>query len=72
MIKDGIKTEEYREIKPYWIKRLGKPYSKVCFHRGYNTRDTMSFQITDIKQGVGRSEWGAINDKLYIISFTKY
>lgn len=22
MIASGIKTEEYREIKPYWIKRL--------------------------------------------------
>ena len=22
MIESGIKTEEYREIKPYWIKRL--------------------------------------------------
>lgn len=20
MINDGIKTEEYREIKPYWVK----------------------------------------------------
>lgn len=24
MIGGGIKTEEYREIKPYWIKRLVK------------------------------------------------
>ena len=22
MIESGIKTEEYREIKPYWIKRF--------------------------------------------------
>lgn len=22
MIESGVKTEEYREIKPYWIKRL--------------------------------------------------
>lgn len=22
MIETGIKTEEYREVKPYWIKRL--------------------------------------------------
>lgn len=25
MIESGIKTEEYREIKPYWIKRLVDP-----------------------------------------------
>lgn len=24
LINSGIKTEEYREIKPYWIKRLTK------------------------------------------------
>lgn len=23
MIESGEKTEEYREIKPYWVKRLG-------------------------------------------------
>ncbi len=22
MIESGVKTEEYREIKPYWVKRL--------------------------------------------------
>ena len=22
MIESGVKTEEYREVKPYWIKRL--------------------------------------------------
>lgn len=24
MIESGVKTEEYREIKPYWVKRLLK------------------------------------------------
>lgn len=24
MIESGVKKEEYREIKPYWIKRLAK------------------------------------------------
>ena len=24
MIESGVKTEEYREIKPYWMKRLLK------------------------------------------------
>lgn len=26
MVKDGIKTEEYREIKQYWIKRITGGY----------------------------------------------
>lgn len=31
MIENGVKTEEYREIKPYWVNRLGKCY-KLCAH----------------------------------------
>jgi len=40
-IKDGIKTEEYREIKPYWDNRLLNPsnefkeYDIVRFRNGY-------------------------------------
>lgn len=26
MIESGVKTEEYREIKPYWAKRLLKDF----------------------------------------------
>ena len=35
-IKSGEKTEEYREIKPYWKKRLfGKSYAGIVIMRGY-------------------------------------
>ena len=35
-IKAGIKSEEYREVKPYWITRLeGKTFSSVIIIRGY-------------------------------------
>lgn len=29
LIDDGVKTEEYREIKPYWVKRLLPLKNKV-------------------------------------------
>lgn len=33
----GIKTTEYREIKPYWTKRLeGRPYTQIHFRNGYS------------------------------------
>ena len=41
-ILSGIKKIEYREIKPYWTKRLfdseGNPlrYDKIIFKNGYN------------------------------------
>lgn len=34
-IKAGIKKEEYRLIKPYWIKRLAKEYDQVWITLGY-------------------------------------
>lgn len=73
MIASGEKKEEYREIKPYWIKRLRMaphPFKKtwvwggfyqlkkVCFHCGY-TNITMMFEIKNIKEGQGNPEWGA-------------
>ncbi|MCF7798484.1 ASCH domain-containing protein [Candidatus Woesearchaeota archaeon] len=36
-IASGEKTKEYREIKPYWIKRLeNKTYDEIWFKNGYN------------------------------------
>ena len=34
-IATGIKTEEYREIKPYWTERLTKHYDAIQFRNGY-------------------------------------
>ena len=41
-IKAGKKLEEYREVKPYWEKRLqGKEFSKIIICCGYPMkRDT--------------------------------
>ena len=36
MINDGIKTEVYREIKPYWIKSIeGGKYDNIYIRNGY-------------------------------------
>lgn len=73
LIESGIKTEEYREIKPYWIKRLCisdsnfKHYDKVKFSYGY-TKKTMTFLIEKISKGKGRKEWGAMDDEVFIIT----
>ena len=33
----GTKREEYREIKPYWTKRLeGKNFNEILFKNGYS------------------------------------
>ena len=65
MIESGVKTEEYREYKDYWYKRLidvdalrAKPYTHVRFRYGY-TKRTMLFELDSITIGVGNPEWGA-------------
>ena len=71
MIASGEKTKEYREIKPYYRKRLetiglldvyGLPVvskTRVMFRHGYSTKSPqIEAEVTpDIKEG--RPEWGA-------------
>ena len=82
MIESGVKTEEYREIKPYWSKRIvGKDtisisnvlmekydysFTHVRFSYGY-TKRTMTFEIKDITIGHGNPEWGAPDEDVFII-----
>ena len=66
MIENGPKTEEYREIKPYWIKRLYKEITHVRFRYGYTNR-TMLFELKSIRQGKGKPEWGAPNTDVFIL-----
>lgn len=69
LINCGIKTEEYREIKPYWEKRLNnKSYDIVEFRNGYQKdAPKMVFKINEIIKGKGRTEWGAISDENYFV-----
>lgn len=45
LILNGQKKEEFREIKPYWTKRLFKhPFKQVQFRNGYQ-KDAPTFVI---------------------------
>ena len=81
MIESGVKTEEYREIKPYWDKRLMRDKWNFCtdslchipqvfdavkFSYGY-TKRTMTFECKGITIGKGRKEWGAPGEDVFII-----
>lgn len=59
LIQEGKKTEEYREIKPYWTIRLLDPktgdfrkFSHIIFRNGYskNSRE-MKVEFKGIKFG---------------------
>ena len=67
LIEKGIKTEEYREIKDFWFKRLtNKNFKYVQFSYGY-TKRTMTFICEGIEIGTGKPEWGAKLGKAYFI-----
>lgn len=77
MIASGEKTEEYREIKPYWISRLQawgnaydecRDFSYVEFKNGYaKNAPTMRVELEGIITGMGKQEWGAVPDREYYI-----
>ena len=63
MIASGVKKEEYREIKSYWIKRLQctkKKYSKIHFHNGYGAHvPSVLVEYKELRSGLVIVEWGA-------------
>ena len=78
MIDLGVKTEEYRENKPYWFNRLMflneedvyefRRFDTVTFHLGYSKdRPSMTFKIKSIDMGEGREEWGAEVGEYYFV-----
>lgn len=63
MIASGEKVEEYREIKPYWTKRLNKDFELVQFRNGYgHDKPMMVFVIEGIDIGRGNPDHGADPD----------
>lgn len=69
MIKSGVKKEEYREIKDYWVKRLKdmsleppfkafKSFSIIEFKNGYaKNAPTMRVEFKGIRIGKPKIEW---------------
>lgn len=69
MIASGEKTEEYREIKKYWTKRLiGKEFDTVTFRNGYKSDSpTVVVELIDIDVDDGNIDWGAEYGELYYV-----
>lgn len=82
MIKSGEKKEEYRDITPYWSKRLCNynpkenvyeiaNFNAVEFTLGYPAKDEydkrIKFEIIGISIGHGKEKWGAIPNINYFI-----
>lgn len=84
MILLGEKTEEYREIKPYYTSRLrniwGYPaywheIHEIRLRNGYSNQSPSIKVKCSLSIGCGKEEWGAEKGKAYyilkIIAITK-
>lgn len=83
MIVSGQKKEEYREIKPYWERRLFHPlypqvlqfreYDVVEFRNGYK-KDAEKILVfcKEITAGIGNPTWGAPNTTVFIIKLGEF
>lgn len=79
MIASGKKKEEYREIKPFWIKRLTstnnafddcKDFLHVHFARGGHFHESLpqlTVECNGIDIGEGNPDWGAEPGKEYFV-----
>lgn len=79
MILSGEKTEEYREIKPYWTTRFAKVFEfkdgiptgedaqEIILRNGYGTNAPCVKVLCALQVKTGNSEWGAESDILYYV-----
>ena len=60
MILSGKKTEEYREIKPYWANRFySKKYHYITFRNGYAANaPQFTIELKSITPSTGKPQWG--------------
>lgn len=65
MIRSGEKKEEYREMKPYYDKRLGYltegtgKVTTIILRNGYNYNSPSIKCKCTVEIGEGKKEWGA-------------
>lgn len=75
-IESGIKKEEYRLIKPYWIKRLSKNYDEVWITLGYPKKSErekilkFKYKGFEIKK-IRHKEFGIEDVEVYAIKLSK-
>lgn len=81
MILSGEKTEEYREIKPYYKSRfknlfLMYPYSYIpygdvpqliMFRNGYSKKSSALIALCTLDIREGKEKWGAIKGQEYYV-----
>ena len=81
MILSGEKTEEYRELKPYYTSRFRNEWGypecwnephRVTFRNGYSKESPSVVVSCTLSIKTGNPEWGAEpNKKYYVLTIQK-
>lgn len=77
MILSGVKTEEYREMTPYYQVRFenlwkldqfnGSAIREIWFRNGYSGDSPSFVAKCTLRTGDGKAEWGAEPGKQYYV-----
>ena len=70
-IASGIKVNEYRDIKPYWEKRLeGKTFDEIHFRNGYSkTAPFMRVKWSGIRKEKAKNRFNIILGKVLEVKY---
>lgn len=72
LIASGVKTEEYRKIKPSWLLLEYTDYDTIVFRNGYRkSARTLAVECKGVVVGIGNVAWGAPPAPVYIIKLGK-
>lgn len=72
LIEQGIKKEDYREIKPWWNVRIWGHKDEITEVSFSDYVHSMTFEVENISIGKPKEGWADITDKdLYIIHLGK-
>lgn len=72
LILEGIKKEEYREVKPFYDVRFNKWFNgsdtvPIILRNGYSAASRSAQVVCSIRKGYGKEEWGAEQGKEYYV-----
>lgn len=71
-ILSGEKTEEFREVTPYWIKRLSRNYDRIIFQEGYSGKKRIEAVYKGYKRKTIRHDhFGRKPVEVFAIQFKK-
>lgn len=69
-ILNGEKTEEYREVKKYWINKFSQQYERIIFQDGYSDKRRIEADFLGVEKKIIQHEhFGREPKEVFAIKF---